>query len=86
VKTGAEAPSPSQSCSEVATPADDEDEMLDYEPSPVREDMDVNVIYLSSVDYSLVVDDEVAEMSFGPRDAVFLRPKDSENHLKLLYI
>jgi hypothetical protein len=25
-------------------------------------------------------------MSFGPRDAVFQRPKDSENHLKLLYI
>jgi hypothetical protein len=45
--------------------------MLDYESSPVREDMDVNVIYLSSVDYSLVGDDEVAEMSFGPRDAMF---------------
>jgi hypothetical protein len=48
--------------------------------------MDVNVIYLSSVDYSLVGDDEVAEMSFGPHNAVFQRPKDSENHLKLLYI
>jgi hypothetical protein len=44
------------------------------------------VIYLSSVDYSLIGDDEVVEMSFGPRDAVFRRPKDSENHLKPLYI
>jgi hypothetical protein len=60
--------------------------MLDYEPSPVREDMDVNVIYLSYVDYSLVGDDEVAEMSFGPRDTVFQGPKDLENHLKPLYI
>jgi hypothetical protein len=60
--------------------------MLDYEPSPVRVDMDVNMIYLSSMDYSLVGDDEVVEMSFGPRDAVFQRPKDLENHLKLLYI
>jgi hypothetical protein len=60
--------------------------MLDYEPSPVREDMDVNVIYLSSMDYSLVGDDEVAEMSFGPRDIVFQRLKDSKNHLKPLYI
>jgi hypothetical protein len=60
--------------------------MLDYEPSPVREDMYVNVIYLSSVDYSLVDDDEVEEMSFGPRDAMFQRLKDSKNHLKPLYI
>jgi hypothetical protein len=60
--------------------------MLDYEPSPVWEDMDVNVIYLSSVYYSLVGDDEVSEMSFGLHDAMFQRPKDSENHLKPLYI
>jgi hypothetical protein len=50
---------------------DDEEEMLNYEPSLVQEDMDVNVIYLSSVDYFLVGDDEVAEMSFGPCDAMF---------------
>jgi hypothetical protein len=48
--------------------------------------MDVNMVYLSSVDYSLIGDDEVAEMSFGPRDAVFQRLKDSENHLKPMYI
>jgi hypothetical protein len=44
------------------------------------------VIYLSSVDYSLIGDDEVAEMNFGPHDAVFQRPNDSENHWKPLYI
>jgi hypothetical protein len=71
VQIGAEVPTPSQSCSEVTTPADDEEEMLDYEPSPLQEDMDVNVIYLSSMDYSLIGDDEVVEMSFGPHDAVF---------------
>jgi hypothetical protein len=48
--------------------------------------MDVNVIYQSFVDYSLIGDDEVVEMSFGPRDAVFQRMKESENHLKPLYI
>jgi hypothetical protein len=77
---------PSQSCLEARTPSNDEEDLLDYEPSPVRKDTDVNVIYLSSVDYSLVGDDEVAEMGFDPRDAVFQRPKDSENHLKPLYI
>jgi hypothetical protein len=60
----------------ISSPTDNEEEMLDYEPLSVREDMDVNVIYLSSVDYSLVGDDEVVEMSFGPHDAVFQRPKD----------
>jgi hypothetical protein len=48
--------------------------------------MDVNVIYLSSMDYSLVGYDEVVKMSVGPCDVVFQRPKDSENHLKSLYI
>jgi hypothetical protein len=86
VQTGAEILAPSQSCSEVTTPTDDEEEMLDNEPSLVREDMDVNVIYLSFVDYSLIGDDEVVEMSLGPRDAVFQRLKDSENHVKPLYI
>jgi hypothetical protein len=86
VQTGAEVPVPSQSCSEVPAPVNDEEEMLDYEPSPVREEMDVNIIYLSSMDYSLVGDDEVAEMSFDPCDTVFQRPKDSKNHLNTLYI
>jgi hypothetical protein len=86
MQIGAEVPAPSRSCSEVPTPGDDEEEILDYEPSLVREDMDVNVIYLSFIDYSLVSDDEVVKMSFGPRDVVFQRSKDSENHLKSLYI
>jgi hypothetical protein len=71
VQTIVEIPTFSQSCSEVPAPIEDEEEMLDYEPSLVREDMDVNVIYLLIEDYSIVGDDEVAEMSFGPHDAMF---------------
>jgi hypothetical protein len=71
---------------ELLAPTEDEKEMLDYEPSWVFEDVDVNVMYLSSMYYSLVGDDEVEEMSFGPREAVFQKPKDAENHLKSLYI
>jgi hypothetical protein len=44
VQTEAEIPAHSQSYSKATTPTDDEEEMLDYEPSPVREDMDVNMI------------------------------------------
>jgi hypothetical protein len=65
VQTEAEVLAPSQSCSETTTPAADEEEMLDYESSPVREDMDVNVIYLSFVDYSIVGDDEVVQRQYG---------------------
>jgi hypothetical protein len=83
---GAMVLAPSHNCLEVPVSEDDEEEMLDYEPSLVREDMGVNVIYLSSVDYSVVGDDDVSEMSFGLFDVVFQRPKDSENHLKSLYI
>jgi hypothetical protein len=86
VQARVEVPVPSQSCLEVTTPSDDVEDLLDYEPSPVREDMDVNIFYLSSLDYSLVGNDEVVEMSFGPPDVVFQRPKDSESHLKPLYI
>jgi hypothetical protein len=35
VQIGAGVLVPSQSCSKVPAPADDEEEMLDYEPSPV---------------------------------------------------
>jgi hypothetical protein len=38
------------------------------------------------MDYSLVGYDEVVKMSVGPCDVVFQRLKDSENHLKSLYI
>jgi hypothetical protein len=36
VQIGPEVPTPTQSCLEVPTSADDEEEMLDYEPLPVR--------------------------------------------------
>jgi hypothetical protein len=45
--------------------------MVDYKPSPTRENMDINMIYLYDVDYSLVGDDEVSQMDFDSRDVVF---------------
>ena len=63
-----------------------DDDLLDYEPSSERMGIDVNVIYLSSTDYSLIGDDEVAQFAFGPQDIVFKKPAESDNHLKSLYI
>jgi hypothetical protein len=49
--------------------------------------MDVNVIIFST-DCPIVGDDEpvVAQFDFGPKEAAFTKPKESVNHLKLLYV
>jgi hypothetical protein len=49
--------------------------------------MDVNVITFSA-DCTIVGDDElvVAQFDFGPKEAVFTKPKESVNHLKPLFV
>jgi hypothetical protein len=59
----------------AAMEEDTDDDLLDYEPSPAHNGMEVNVVYLSSTDYSL-----------GPHDAIFMKPTKSEDHLKPMYI
>jgi hypothetical protein len=39
---------------------DTDNDLLDYEPSPACDGMDVNVVYLSSIDYSLLEEEEVS--------------------------
>ena len=52
-------------------PSVQEDEKLeDYEASPEHSNMEINVVHLSS-DYFVVLEDEVAHLRFGPRDAIF---------------
>jgi hypothetical protein len=45
---------------------DTDDNLLDYEPSPTRDGMDVNVIYLLSTDYYLLEEEEVSQLALGP--------------------
>jgi hypothetical protein len=56
------------------------------ETSPVQESMDINVIYLSIVGYSLIGDDELSQMVPPPQDAIFQKAKDSDRHMKPFYI
>jgi hypothetical protein len=65
---------------------DTDDDLLDYEPSPAYNGMEVNVLYLSSIDYSLLEEEEVSQLALESQDAVFKRPTVSEDHLKPLYI
>jgi hypothetical protein len=65
---------------------DADDDLLDYEPSPACDGMEINVMYLSSTDYSLLEEEEVSQLALGPQGAVFKKLAESGDHLKLLYI
>jgi hypothetical protein len=67
-----------------ATPEDDE-ELVDYSSSPERMNLDINVIHMSMDGYVLSKED-VAHLAFGPKEAIFQKPKVTENHLKALYM
>ena len=55
---------------EPAPPVTEEEELVDYEVSPERNNLEINVVYMS-LDYLIIPEDEVAHLQFGPRDAVF---------------
>jgi hypothetical protein len=63
------------------------EDLVDYEASPERPSMDVNVITFSA-DCTIVGDDEpvVSQFDFGPKEAAFTKPKESVNHLKPLFV
>ena len=63
----------------------EDEELVDYEPSPEHSNMEINVVHLS-FNYSVVLKEEVAHLELGPCDAVFQKPSESDNHLKALYM
>ena len=58
---------------------------MDYEASPERTNLEINVVHLSS-DYFVVPKEDMAHLQFGPREAVFQKPSEKDNHLKALYM
>jgi hypothetical protein len=83
---------PHQDASDDVPTSMEEDDLLgedlvDYEASPERPGMDVNVIAFSA-DCTIVGDDEpvVAQFDFGPKEVAFTKPKESVNHLKPLFV
>ena len=70
---------------EPAPPAKEDEELVDYEASPERNNLEINVVHMSL--YYLIISEEgVAHLLFGPHDAVFQKPMESDNHLKALYM
>ena len=70
---------------EPAPPATEEEELVDYEASPECNNLEINVVHMSS-DYLIIPKEDVAHLQFGPRDAMFQKPNKSEKHLKALYM
>jgi hypothetical protein len=65
---------------------DTNDDLLDYEPCPACNGMEVNVGYLSSTDYSFLKEEEVSQLALGSQDVVFKKSAESKDHLKPIYI
>jgi hypothetical protein len=83
---------PHQDASDDVPTSMEEDDLLgedlvNYEASPERPGMHVNVITFSA-DCTIVGNDEpiVAQFDFGHKEAVFTKPKESVNHLKPLFV
>jgi hypothetical protein len=70
--------------SSVPTLEDDED-LVDYSSSPEWMNLEINVVHLF-VDSSVPTDEDFALLDFRPKDAIFQKPKDTDNHLKALYM
>ena len=71
---------------------DDEDDLLDYEGSPMikndtppHESMDINMVFTLPSEFR-VAGEEVAQLCLGPKDAIFEKPEESSRHLKPLYV
>jgi len=62
-----------------------DEELVDYEDFPERSNIEINVVRFSE-EYYAVSEEEAAHLDFGPREAVFQKPKELDNHLKALYM
>ena len=47
--------------------------------------MKINIVHFSE-EYLAISDEETAHLDFGPREAIFQKPKESDNHLKDLFM
>jgi hypothetical protein len=62
------------------------EKLVDYETSPKCSNMEINVVRFSEDYYTISEEEEAAHLDFEPCEAVFQKPKESDNHLKALYM
>ena len=47
--------------------------------------MDINMVFILPLQFR-VIDEEVAQLNLGLKEAIFKKPKESSQHLRLLYV
>jgi hypothetical protein len=60
---------------------EDDEQLVDYCSSPERMNLEINVVHLF-VDGSVPTEEDLSHLDFGPKDAIFQKPKDIDKHLK----
>ena len=61
-----------ENTSELEKMHEEEEELVDYEPTPVRESMDINMVFYLPAEFRAIDEDgEVAHLDFGPKNAIF---------------
>jgi hypothetical protein len=79
---------------DVPTPmaSDDDMDLLDDDESPLIKDrcpppsgMDINMVFMIPAEFR-GAEEEIAQMCLIPKEAMLEKPKESSQHLKLLYI
>jgi hypothetical protein len=84
VKEKANTPTPTTSDNDMDLLDNSESPLIkDGSPSPT--DMDINMVFTLPAEI-IGVEEEVAQMCLGPKEAVFEKPEESSQHLKPLYV
>jgi hypothetical protein len=65
--------------------SEDDVELVDYSYSPERMNLEINMVHLFA-DGLVPTEEDFAHLDFVPKDVVFQKPKDTDNHLKALYM
>jgi hypothetical protein len=76
----------------VLTTSDDDMDLLDDDESPLIKNgslppisMDVHMVFTPPTEFR-GVDEEIAQLCLGPKEAMFEKPMESSQHLKPLYV
>jgi hypothetical protein len=64
---------------------DDDQPPLITDGSPPPTGMDINMVFTLPIEFR-GAEEEVTQMCLGPKEVVFKKPKESSQHLKLLYV
>jgi hypothetical protein len=64
---------------------DDDESPLIKDGSPPPTDMGINMVFTLPAEFS-GAEEEVTQMCLSPKEAMFEKPEESSQHLKLLYV